>query len=228
MFEVNKEVDITVVSDIGPESRTAVIIDNFYKNPDYIRETAYTLPLKNHPDLIAGLPGWRIFEEEFRVRKNLRPILENLKNQPIWKYEVNQEHWDTNWNKTEFMCNVMNSECRAPGGGVPHEDGFDINFGAVIYLNTPEECNGGTRLYSLDGRQSVRDIENTHGFRHNNNDRLDKRWKLDPNGDGWNVELELEMVYNRCIFYEADMFHAQWYDEDAFKDFYRIAQVLFV
>ena len=49
----------------------------------------------------------------------------------------------------------MNAETRAIGGGIPHQDAaVDTNYGVVIYLNKPEECSGGTRLYSYCGQQS--------------------------------------------------------------------------
>ena len=44
MFELNKEFDITVVSDIGEEKRNALIIDNFYKNPDEVRQYCLDSP----------------------------------------------------------------------------------------------------------------------------------------------------------------------------------------
>ena len=67
---------------------------------------------------------------------------------------------------------------------------------------------------------------------HDSNNRLRLRkpsfgQKYDQE-DGWEVELEFEMVYNRCILYEADQLHAQWYSEDAFTTKDRIAQVLFI
>ena len=37
MFELNDKVDITLVSEIGAENRNALIIDNFYKDPDSVR-----------------------------------------------------------------------------------------------------------------------------------------------------------------------------------------------
>ena len=46
------------------------------------------------------------------------------------------------------------------------------------------------------------------------NEYLKKRWENDE-GEGWKLELEFEVVYNRCVLYEADLIHAHWYDEDA-------------
>lgn len=225
MFELNDKVDITLVSEIGAENRNALIIDNFYKDPDSIREYAFSCNLQNRPNLMSGLPGWRIYEEDSRVRENLKPTFDNLKNQSLWVTEIDEEKWEENWNKTNFLCNVMNSTTRDPGGGYPHMDAFDMHFGAVIYLNTPEECNGGTRLYSMSGKQSTRTLQ--PGISHLFNEHAKNKWQYDQEDD-WEVELEFEMVYNRCILYEADQLHAQWYSEDAFTTTDRLAQVLFI
>lgn len=228
MFELSKEVDLTVVSDIGPEGRCALIIDNFYQDPDAVREATFDLEMRNDSDLLAGLPGWRVYAEDFRVKQNLKPLFDNLKKQPIWKNKIDDQVWDSNWDKTNFLCNVMNSETRDVGGGIPHTDSFDVHLGAVIYLNKPEECNGGTRLYSLDGRQSASSVDDRDAFRHLYNEYLKKKWEEDCNHPDWKVEFEFEMVYNRCIVYEADLLHSQWYDESAFTEHFRIAQVLFM
>ncbi len=227
MFELNERVDITAVTDIGPDRRSALIIDNFYQDPDSVRDyAAFDIDLRNDQDIMGGLPGCRAYTEDDRVRQNLKSLFDNLSKQPLWKYPI-KDSWEENWNKTNFLCNMM-KDCRDSGGGIPHSDGFDINFGAVIYLNKPEECSGGTRLYSLNGIQSPNQIKNSDAFRHRYNEYVKKKWLVDHTSDEWKVELEFEMVYNRCILYEADMLHAQWYEEGAFTEHYRIAQVLFI
>ena len=54
MFEVNEKLDITVVSDIGNEKRCALIIDNFYKDPDSIRDYIETI------NLVRILTSWEV------------------------------------------------------------------------------------------------------------------------------------------------------------------------
>jgi hypothetical protein len=236
MFELNEEFDITVVSDIGQESRNALIIDGFYKNPDEVRQYCLDSPKRTDPNLIAGLPGSRVFEEDPRVKENLKPLFDKLKNQPLWKNPINQELWDSNWDKAGFMVNVMNAESMDAGGGIPHQDSFDIHFGSVIYLNIPEECQGGTRLYSYFEQQSFPRpdmlTEDTLAMGHEFNQLTKNRWMRswvdeDPMSP-WKIELEFEMVYNRCILYEADLLHSQWYSEGMFTECDRIAQVLFM
>ena len=44
----------------------------------------------------------------------------------------------------------------------------------------------------------------------------------------WKVELDLPMVYNRCVLYESETLHMQWVEPDMFTDHDRIVQVLFM
>lgn len=236
MFELNKEFDITVVSDIGEEKRNALIIDGFYKNPDEVRQYCIDSPNRDDPDLIAGLPGWRVYEEDSRVKENLKPLFDQLKQHPIWKSPINEELWESNWNKSGFMCNIMNAKTMDVGGGIPHQDSFDIHFGSVIYLNKGDECQGGTRLYSYFGKQSfprpdmiTEDcVAMGHEFNQITKNRWLRQWVDEDPESPWKVELEFEMVYNRCILYEADLLHSQWYSEGMFTDHDRMAQVLFM
>ena len=51
MFEVNPECEITAITDIGPDDRSAVVIDKFYKNPDEIRQLALKLERRTHDNI---------------------------------------------------------------------------------------------------------------------------------------------------------------------------------
>ena len=137
-----------------------------------------------------------------------------LKQHPIWKNPINEELWESNWNKSGFMCNIMNAKTMDVGGGIPHQDSFDIHFGSVIYLNKGDECQGGTRLYSYFGKQSfprpdmiTEDcVAIGHEFNQITKNRWLRQWVDEDPQSPWNVELEFEMVYNRCILYEASTY----------------------
>ena len=72
MFEINENLDINVIRNI--KGRSAVIIDNFYKNPDEIRELALSQKASRDGDLTSGLPGKRCFVEIPEVKENLYDI----------------------------------------------------------------------------------------------------------------------------------------------------------
>ena len=45
MFEVSRDHELKVVSNIGTDNRNAIVIDNFYDNPDEVRSLALNLSL---------------------------------------------------------------------------------------------------------------------------------------------------------------------------------------
>ena len=117
---------------------------------------------------------------------------------------------------------------------------FDYNqFGVVIFLNYPDECQGGTNLYSYKGNMSLP---------YNVMDYIDKpemfddivktpddvwnflrEWMRGGYDGVWTVEHEFKMVYNRLIMYESDVLHSPNADPTMFTDGYdRINQVVFL
>lgn len=245
MFELSDNIKITVET-VGPQNRTVVIADNFYKNPDEVRGLALSLERKTDQELIGDLPGQRIFKKTEEVKKNLKPFFdEYCLDNSLWSKNTHERLYEFQWDAVGFMCNVMNydSAFYAPWLNIPHQDSYlqdpttDFNqFGAVIYLNTPEECQGGTNLYSYKGQMSLpynvmNYIDKPEGF----DDEVTGPEQIFPYirkwlyGDiEWRVEYEAEMVYNRCIFYESDVMHSQNIDHGMFTEHDRVNQVFFL
>ena len=44
MFELSDQLEVIAITDVGPEKRNCMLIDNFYKNPDEVRGNF----VKNH------------------------------------------------------------------------------------------------------------------------------------------------------------------------------------
>ena len=73
MFELDHDNhDTQITEDI--KGRTAIIVDNFYKNPDEIRELALSLKYNDSSDLTSGFPGVRGFAETSEVRLELYDV----------------------------------------------------------------------------------------------------------------------------------------------------------
>ena len=242
MFEINPNHKVTVDNVNG---RTVVVLDNFYKNPDEVRKLALTSGKSRNPSLINGLPGERVFMETDEVKKNLKPVFDEYCLSDIWSTNIDKKMYEFQWDAVGFMVNIMNqkSVVEEPWLSIPHQDrysndiGTDLTqFGVVIYLNTPEECDGGTNLYSYKGMMSLP---------YNTMDYIDKPDGFDEDvrtqeqvypfirnwlyGDReWRVEYEAEMVYNRCVFYESDVMHSQNIDIGMFTEHNRMNQVFFL
>ena len=91
MFEVNSELKVKIerVNDIRWESvsdgvvkyssdkvqKMVFIIDDFYKNPDEVREYAIKSKTYTDKDRLAGAIGRRVWDEELYIMKELKNIM---------------------------------------------------------------------------------------------------------------------------------------------------------
>ena len=243
MFDLNNELDIKVARDIL--GRNAVVVDNFYKNPDEVREFALS-NINNRGREAPSIPGGRIYVDTDEVKDKLKGIFHTLCFDPdIWRRDqvYDEDFFNERWDEQGFMCNVINDETllNNPLGIIPHQDYYPCDdktfkgvirsrYGSVIYLNTPEECHGGTNLYSFNKHISI--FEREHCGIPVIEDATDEelynhiRSYLDNNF--CNVEHSFEMVYNRMVLYEADVLHGQNAELGHFTNFDRINQVLFM
>ena len=238
MFEPNDNMTPQITEDI--KGRTAIIIDNFYKNPDEVRELALSLEDDDSSDLVNGFPGVRGFYETSEVKEKLYDVYFHL----CTKYfpTFDEKEFENNWGKAGFLVNVLNEETLKanPIGIIPHQDWWmsdpeasSFQFGSVIYLNTPQECAGGTNLYSHNGEMSIPyDLEPEWAQHLNHIEQdIEKVKYVKSKVDGYNpytCEFEAKMVYNRMVLYQADVLHSQNVDLGMFHNYNRINQPLFM
>ena len=202
-------------------------------------------PIERRKDLINGIPGKRCFVETGEIKDKLKNLFDTFcLDEGLWKKSIDVYRYERQWDRVGFMCNIMNSESITidPWLNLPHQDSSKADykspnqFGVVIYLNTPEECVGGTNLYSYNGMMTLpcstlNYIKKPEGF----DEEVSKEDQLFPyihdwiNGDReWKVEHRFDMVYNRCIVYESDVLHSPDIDTDMFTDYNRANQVMFL
>tara|TARA_B100000131_G_scaffold24820_1_gene23755 strand:+ start:5068 stop:5808 length:741 start_codon:yes stop_codon:yes gene_type:complete len=246
MFELNSDHDLKIVNNIGNDNRNAVVIDNFYANPDKVRSLALKSPIERREDLIDGIPGKRSFVETGEVKDKLKNLFDTFcLDESLWKKPIDVYRYERQWDCLRgFMCNVMNDEYILvdPWLNLPHQDSSKSDyespnqFGVVIYLNTPEECAGGTNLFSYKGMMSLpcsvgQFMDKPEGF----DDEVSETSQIFPyihrwiNGDReWKVEHRFDMVYNRCVVYESDVLHSPDIDTGMFTDYNRVNQVMFL
>ena len=92
MFELNPQMEITAVNDIGPDGRCAIVIDNLYENPDAVRDLAIKLPRSKNVNFVNHHTGNRAAYETGEVRKNLELLLEELTdNEEFWGRKTDRQ-----------------------------------------------------------------------------------------------------------------------------------------
>jgi len=246
MFEPNENAFIKVYKHI--QGRTAIIVDDFYKDPDEVRELALSLKYGVAPGLVSGFPGTRCSLETFELKEKLYDLYLELCRScgPL-----REDDFEKNWDVQGFMVNSTNDSLikKSPLSEIPHQDYWEgdsqdvstYQFGSVIFLNTPDECAGGTNLYSWKGEISI-SLDRKTEWEQNMSETMnitgpvltsmsdDYKFKLtkDKVNRYYNCELKAGMKYNRMVLYQSDVLHKADIDLGMFTDYNRINQVFFL
>ena len=221
MFEVNPIGPIGIKrvydhwkhNDYGYIFRKVFTIDEFYKNPDEIRDYALSCELKSDKKYCGGLVGKRVVEERPDMIENLKPVFSQLCQHKEWtNLEYDDSEFQKTWDDMKFMVNhtahedIMERFTDTVYCYTHHKDNIGSKWAALIYLNKEEECDGGTNFF---------------------------KWKEDdPYGDNYDINKDImftsEMKYNRMVLYEARHTHGAILDRKMYKQHPRLAQVFFM
>ena len=222
VFAINEELDARVEL-MGWEEKPIVYIDNFYKNPDMVRDLALRIPPTFNKRICGGLPGGRI-----SVNYNLDHLI------PVWT-DITTEVYGLKESEKPRLEQVAKALCfsvnvtgdlqtKLPHVDRPLEKELSPGWAGVIYLNTPDECHGGTGFYTYKGFSSI-DTEQSGVW----NEEV-VRDSVGP----WELVHLAEMKYNRLIFYPDNFLHTIYQhpghfrtDDDNDPKPYRLSQSLF-
>lgn len=225
VFAVNPNLKVEV-HHVLDSSFPVVTIDNFYKRPDLVRDLILQTPApiwKENPE------GSLNFVDYLDCRHYLRLDL----GEPCWRIrELAARYLGVEILKPvpEFVTNVFKwlKEKELKGVPFPHSD--HEAFAALVYLNTEEECRGGTAFYKNKALNSNYMIDSQEA--------VDKVFIPENKEDGtcyfhersdefWEAYSHIPMAYNRLLMYPGRLFHGSWQESSWFRDYYRINQVFF-
>tara|TARA_B100001079_G_scaffold118387_1_gene101832 strand:+ start:668 stop:1252 length:585 start_codon:yes stop_codon:yes gene_type:complete len=142
VFEVNEDVEEFI---LDHNNIRVVVVDDFYKNPYMIRDLIMSIPVTNH----TPLRGSGYLGSTIDILYDMRGLSSHYWNY-IKKYFVSEytsSYISDYFNKYSFTVNIIqNSDVDSK----PHIDDTG-QFASGIYLNTDEECSGGTSFYNMSG-----------------------------------------------------------------------------
>tara|TARA_B100000927_G_scaffold230557_1_gene190486 strand:- start:536 stop:1258 length:723 start_codon:yes stop_codon:yes gene_type:complete len=226
-FAINTPVDATVEL-MGWQEIPIVYVDNFYKNPDMVRNLALRCPGTKNPRVLGGVPGERV-----DMNMNLEsawPIWTEITESVFGLKEEEKQSFQISCMNVAFSVNVTQSTYRRR---LPHIDLPDVNdrgWAGLVYLNKPKECKGGTAFYTYKGQQVNPYQEGIWGNKKEDwwEQAPDEHFVNDSVGPWEKIHLA-EMKYNRMIMYPANVLHSP-YDKKGFftDDIYRLTQVFFI
>ena len=214
-FAINTPVDATVEL-MGWEKFPIVYIDNFYKNPDKVRNLALRTPGTKNPRILGGVPGERV-DISFNL-EHIWPIWIEIAENVYGLEQKEKKAFEMSCMNISFSVNVTQSHYRRKKPHIDLPDVSDRGWAGVVYLNKPKECKGGTGFYTYKGQQV--------------NPRQDGIWQEEYVNDSvgpWELIHLAEMKYNRMIMYPANVLHTP-YDKEGFftDDVYRLVQAFFL
>lgn len=223
VFAINPDYEV-LVEDF--EGVTVVTVDNFYKNPYMVRQLALDIPASRNKRIRGMNPAWRI--NAFYDMDNMAWIFDQLARQ-YFPEEMSQfpaDYMQQSFMNATFMVNVMQTDNLPPL--VPHMDNSSgFHLASTIYLNTANECNGGTSFYKYGGKTYYDD---PHSMK-----TLDVAGKMhvseyitDSIGDFKLIGIA-PMKFNRMVLYNQSVLHTAYVKPHMFVgDLYRINQQFFI
>ena len=186
-----------VISNVKPN---LIVIDNFYKNPNEVRD--YALKLNYEPPENHGAVGYRC-ESGRKIKDGTKELFEKLLHKSIPDGNNVGE-----WN---YSTNGCFQWCNASVPIVYHAD--NQKYAAIIYLTPDAPPNCGTSFF----RHKKYKIRNSEIFSKSDWYQSDLNYK-EPHLDKtqWEVVDNIGNVYNRLVIFDAQYIHAvtEYFGED--------------
>ena len=222
LFEVNTNlgIDFKPIQDAIP----TVVIDNFLKNAQRVRELVGSAPAANwkHED------GGRNFADYYdcRLRFPIRypnSMIGTAQRAIRDVFSLNTRPSDASVDVNWFMqINEKRGDC-----AVPHSDMTEKvqrSFTCIVYLNEREECSGGTAFLRFKESNSLvideayaRAVKEDSGIAETGLD-----YWLDRADELWERVGEVEMVPGRLLIFPSEFFHAAYHPQNSFYEFPRL------
>jgi hypothetical protein len=192
---------------------TALIVDNVYKDPDYVRGLALGLSYHRRA---GAYPGYFAF-----MSISAAPFLDLVNT--LMRGVVGDYLTFTFPYKDDLVFAIITERGSdlSPTQRRPHMDGF-CDYAGLVYLNQPEQCSGGTSFWrhrptgmevAQDGVESgalpsaVVSSEPAVG---------DSIGYLTESTETWELTQVLPAKYNRLVVYKSKIFHSPHYSEHDF------------
>lgn len=236
-FRLNPSPNIETRS-IGLSGKV-VVVDDFYLNPDEVRALQDEVEFRRDRAIVHNFPG-----ERAMLPAETQHLVD-----AVGRYygKVEESHGDLMLNLSRYRAVEL-----TPLQRLPH---VDATLTALVYLNKPHECAGGTAFYRhrstgfefIPLRPDPAVIELARGlgytaahFKAEGYEGIVERLFFNPQfapdtnsfiNDGnsvWELLDLVEMRFNRLLIYDGRTPHGMWVDAGSFHDTDRLCQLLSV
>lgn len=207
-----------------------LVLDNVLHDPQGVRET-----IGRAPASAWGYPqGTRNFVDYYDCRLRY-PVFPPLGLIALAQHAI-KAHYNVSVQPQENGIDInwfMQIHKKPANHACPHQDALvpgKRSFTCLLYLNSAEECSGGTAFFKFRKTQSP-----VADQRFDNILKLDTRlqqdaldyWPRTPR-EYWDNIGSISMVTGRMIIFPAQYFHAAYHPVDSFFDFPRLTLVFWM
>ena len=226
IFKVSQFEEASVDYRTVPETDVPyVVADNFYKDVEKVREFANSLPYTKSSYICNSSPGRRV-RLELDIRE-IQKIALGLLKIPNWlAIDIEPR---VIFNKMRSN-DVLKAEQTNPHIDAPKGYTAGFNCAMVLYLNTPEECRGGTGFYKHKGTGLIQvrnKYESTVFHKYFKGKAINFGRFMNESNEEWELIDLIEMKSNRAIFYPSNVFHSPYINEGDFTEYDRFTQLGF-
>jgi hypothetical protein len=221
LFDVNPEMDIQNANVPGVP---AVVVDNFLKHPAEARAVVGSAPAANWKIQEGG----RNFVDYYDCRLRFPVLFPNnmidaaqLAIRTVYATETRPQDAsvDINW----FM-QIKEKRCDF---AFPHHDitaPVRASFTCIVYLNSAEECSGGTAMFRFRKSNSLlRDgVFDQATQQHPRIVESGKDYWLDKPEEFWEQVGVIDMVPGRLLIFPSQYFHAAFHPVNSYYEFPRL------
>jgi len=209
----------------------AICVDNFFDDPDKIREWGLSLPKEKDPD--GRWPGKR--------SDQLHEVDDAFNQKLVAKIGLAFYGWESmdkvTWNESDISFQLVESHKHENcNKGLIHMDANskdEVGIAGLIYLTPNANLNSGTSIYKLkenhnftkeDGKSILKLKEDLYL-----NDSVDeKKWDkmIEKNYSDFDETIRFNNMYNRLICYDTFSWHSAMSTNAGIED--RLTLVFFI
>jgi hypothetical protein len=221
VFDVN--VDL-VIRNPGVAGVPAVVIDDFLKRPEEVREVVGSAPAPNW----KLVEGGRNFVDYYDCR--LRFPVRFPNNMISVAHQAVQSVYKTDTRPADASVDVnwfMQIHPKRGDFAVPHNDmtpNVRRSFTCIVYLNRAAECSGGTAFFRFRRSNSLV-LDAVYDQAIQQDLRLGETGRdywPEATDELWELVGAADMVPGRLLIFPSEFFHAAYHPRDSYYDFPRL------
>ena len=194
-----------------------VVVDNLYVNPEEVRKFSSILPYTKSKYVLQSSPGKRV-----KLDLDIRHL------QDFTYKLIGQNKTNTFLPPSLIFNRIRSDEVLSDNQTTPHTDSVrGLSHAIVIYLNTEEECAGGTAFYrhketGISFVKNIDDFKKVYESKKSNYKDF-----ITESNDDWELLDLIEMKFNRMIIYPPNIYHSGYINRKDFVNYDRVTQIGF-